>query len=125
MVHCRQELPRVDSIRITKPFTYSPSTKCLSVAMTATKSCIVLSLDMETKLMSGPLQVRLSVWHVSNSIYIIQQCFSACLSVYQSYMYHAEVLYVMLRWFIDVDFLKIHIIHIFKFCIISCFYSSL
>ena len=122
MAHCRQELPRMGPIQMGKPVTFSPPTKCLSVAMTTTQSCIVLSLDPETELMSGPLQVRLSVWHVSSSIYTIQQCFSACLSVYQSYMYHAEVLHVMLRWFIDIDFLKIHIIHIFKLCIMFFFF---
>ena len=68
MAHCRQELPRLESTRMAKPFTYSPPTKCPSVAVNTTHSCIVLSLDLEAALMSGPLQIRPSVWHVSISM---------------------------------------------------------
>ncbi|KAI0229365.1 hypothetical protein LSAT2_020221 [Lamellibrachia satsuma] len=48
-----------------KHLNFSPSTKCLSVAMTTTLVCIVLSLDLESKLISGAQAARLSMFCVN------------------------------------------------------------
>ena len=104
MAHCRQELPT----GITKPFTYSPPTKCLSAAVNRTQSCIVLSLDIETKLMFGPLQVRPSVWNVSIDIaYAIKIPKPS-----HSYIY-IYILYIYIYMCVCVLYTMLYIIYIY------------